>query len=269
MTVAAIQAPMVSLASTACNNEPLFSLFSGDSSEVSITISNSAASFDWSDFPVVYQYNEDMPVPSGGCTESPQLYYSSPQCSTTKKNICSKLSPMTTAPTMPWELERELDDTNSLSMSSDDETVATDSQVEDSSANRRADRESVIKFSPFVEIRSHAVVLGDHPCCNSLALELAWEHQEVQVLDFDLYESSRQSQRRKLRSLRLSYWERRMLLERSTGLSEHELLLQEQRAWGEQLDREAANRDKAPSMPCSSSILKKVSSTKTLSSMDI
>lgn len=265
MTVAAIQAPIMSLASTACGSEPLFSLFAGDCSEqLSISISHSAMSFDWSDFPVVHQYNEDMPVPSSKpCCDSAQVYYAS-QPQQFSSSPCSRASPMSTS---TWELDSEDgDDTVSFSVS-DDETV-DDAQVE----TPRADRQSVVRFSEVMEIRSYPVVLGDHPCCSGLALELGWEHQDLEVVDFDVYENSRQYQRRTLRELRFSYRERRNLLEQSTGLSEEELLLQERRAWADQLEREAAARDKAPSMPksCSQSspcILRKVSSTKTLSSM--
>lgn len=264
MTVATIQAPVMSLASTACNSDSLFSLLAGDSSQqVSIQMSASASSYDWSDFPIVYQGTEDMPVPSAvPGSESPQLFFSSPQS-------VSKPSPFAVVPTMHWEIEDDADDTISFSISSDDETVS-DTQEAEAPVNRRADRESVVKFSPFMEIRTHPVVLGDHPCCSrGLALELGWEHQEEEVVDFDLYESSRQCQRRRNSDLRLSYWQRRNLLEASTGLSEQELVLQEQRSWREQLDREAAFRDRAPSRPShscqQSSILKKVSSTNTLS----
>ena len=65
-----------------------------------------------------------------------------------------------------------------------------------------------VKFSSLT-IRSHAVVLGDHPCCSSgCPLELSWEHEGETELSIDEYETSR-PQRRSRNQMRTTWLERR------------------------------------------------------------
>lgn len=258
----------LSLASSAGSSEPLFSIPNGEGQQFSIVARELLGSgplsfeFDWSDFPVPTEYNEEMPVPAPAPVASTAVHYSSSPLRSCSRS-CS-------GPTMAWE-GRD-DDTSSFSISSDEDTIV---EAQSEGIRMKSSRKSVT-FSNVIEIISHNVVLGDHPCCSSLALSLGWEHQESEMLDFIIYESSRHYQRRHLRALRLSYWDRRRLLERSTGLSEQELLLQEQRAWRDQLDAEAATKDEAPLLPLKSccqeaatqqSVLKKAPSTNTLSSL--
>jgi len=279
MTVASFQDSTSPLASAGCSSEPLFSSPPpGEAHQLfAITTPTSSLSFDWSDFPVLSQYNEDMPVPPPAPASTSSQYYSSSRRESPRS--CSWVN----TPTMPWEVHD--DDTTSLSISSDEDTIV-ESRSQEFRVKRDPNKKSV-SFATVLEIRSHNVVLGAHPCCSSLALELGWEQEDAEVVDFDMYERSRCYQRRHLRALRLSYWDRRRLLEQSTGLSEEELLLQEQRAWREQLDDQeqrawreqlddqVAKRDRAPAIPqktCSheaaaqGSILK-VSSMNNLSSL--
>lgn len=273
MTTTTTQIPSLPLASSdgsssTSSSEPLFgSLSGGQDQEFSISMPAGSVSFDWSDFPVVHQYNGDMPAPPAPSSFSfPALQYSNTPL--TSRSGCSLLA-VRAKPA--WEAFD--DDTASLSVSSDEETVAASSQQEN--ASKRNTTRRVIKFSDVLEIRSHAVVLSSHPCSSGLALELSWEPYEVEVLDFEAYENSRQFQRRHMSHLRLTYWERKRLLEKSTGLSEQELVLIEQRSWREELfpshqnKESSSNKDKAPICPvkaaASAFVLKKVASAESLS----
>ena len=277
MTAATMQCPSLSIANTGCSSsEPLFASFSsGGLQEFSISMPVGSMSFDWSDFPVVYQYNEDMPAPPASSSATPAMHYS-----TTPLTSRVGCSPMAVPPTLPWEVND--DDATSFSVSSDEETVLSCPSEEESL--KRSSSGKSLKFSDVLEIRSHAVVLGDHPCSKGLALELSWEPTEVEVVNFEVFESNRQFQRRHMSQLRLTYWERKRLLEKSTGLSEQELIMQEQRAWREDCfpshrgSESLVNTDKAPTCPVKSCslevsatepayILKKFPSTQALSAL--
>jgi len=259
-------------------SSPLFSAVSSSTDAMFPILSvPQQVEFSWSDFPVVHQYNEDMPAPPTPSSTPVQYVSSVSPASVVDATGCSKWE------TVSDEDDTFDDDTTSFSISSDEETIGAFSSSEEKPKKDNDDgpRKSV-KFSDVLEIRSHAVVLGSHPCSSGLALELGWEAQELELVDFDLYESSRKFQRRHLHQLRLTYWERRRLLELATGLSEQELLLQEQRAWREQIwpsETQKTSRDKAPVVPrkscpqevtalessSTSASLKKVTSSKTLS----
>ena len=279
MTATAVQAAPLSFASAGCSSDLLFPAFSNAQQvEFSIAVPVSAPSFDWSDFPVVYQYNEDMPVPQSSSV--PLHYFPTTAPLSTSSSASSGCS---SVPTPSWDLNDDDDDTTSFSFSSDEEETASacdSTESNSSSKSKRNGSKKSVKFSEVLEIRSHPVVLGNHPCSSGLALELGWEIDDLEVVDFDLYESSRQFQRRHMGELRLSYWERRRLLEASTGLSEQELLLQEQRVWRDQQwpsESKNTSKDKAPALPqkscsCESHeigvpCLRKVTSSKTLATL--
>lgn len=269
-----------SLEGCCSSSEPLFPLVAGEQqAQFSFPLIQNAMSFDWSDFPVINQYNQEhVPV-----TKPIIPAHNNMETSSSSPSFCGE------KPTFSWVLDA--DDTvdteseSSFSLSSEEETdSAVETSLSSSSDNKTKHKKSV-SFSNVLEIRSHKVTLGEHPYCSSLALELSWEHEEPEVVDFDLYESSRRFQRRHLGELRLSYWDRRNLLEESTGLCESELLLQEQRAWRElrwpsEVNEnnsscgENTNEYRAPaSLPRHgsseeiTSIFRKVSSTKTLSAL--
>lgn len=263
------------MTAAALQSSPLFSSVSSSADAMfPILLVPQQVEFSWSDFPVVHQYNEDMPVPSSPSSAQVQYVSSSSPAPKGDATGCSKPS---STPIMPWETVSDDgfdDDTTNFSISSDEETISSSKKDDDDSSRKS------VKFSDVLEIRSHPVVLGSHPCSSGLALELDWEAQELELVDFDLYESSRKFQRRHMHQLRLTYWERRRLLELSTGLSEQELLLQEQRAWRDQIwpsESQKTSRDKAPVAPrkscaqeasvveLTSTTLRKVTSSKTLS----
>ena len=63
-----------------------------------------------------------------------------------------------------------------------------------------------------LKIRSHSVILGDHPCCSAgCPLELGWECQSETEVSVDEYETSR-APRRNSREMLTTWRERRELL---------------------------------------------------------
>lgn len=63
-----------------------------------------------------------------------------------------------------------------------------------------------------IKIRSHSIVIGDHPCCTmGFPLALGWDYTDAESLSLDKYEASR-SPRRTRRELRTTCEERRLLV---------------------------------------------------------
>jgi hypothetical protein len=72
-----------------------------------------------------------------------------------------------------------------------------------------------------IKIRSHNIVIGDHPCCTmGFPLSLGWEYTDADSLSLDKYEAKR-SPRRTRRELRTSCEERRLVV--SDDLSADEI----------------------------------------------
>jgi hypothetical protein len=63
-----------------------------------------------------------------------------------------------------------------------------------------------------IKIRSHSIVIGDHPCCTmGFPLALGWDFTDAESLSLDKYEASR-CPRRTRRELRTTCEERRLVL---------------------------------------------------------
>jgi hypothetical protein len=74
-----------------------------------------------------------------------------------------------------------------------------------------------------IEIREHALVLGDHPdCSNGPPVQLGWECQHTTFQHLDDYEFSRRPRRHK-GDLGLNYHKRKSILMNDQGLTEKEI----------------------------------------------
>ena len=88
-------------------------------------------------------------------------------------------------------------------------------------SNNRRQLNREVSFDS-VTIRKYPMELGDHPSVSVGApVSLAWEHDEEDTLDLDVYECERGFPR-KLRHLVLSYYRRQDIL-RNAGYSDHEI----------------------------------------------
>jgi hypothetical protein len=81
-----------------------------------------------------------------------------------------------------------------------------------------------------VRIREYSQTLGDNPCVSyGPPISLDWDYEEFESVGIDEYERSR-GQRRSLRQMILSYYQRRNLLAWQYGISKEELKLAKRRA---------------------------------------
>ena len=67
-----------------------------------------------------------------------------------------------------------------------------------------------VTFSTSLEVRTHSIVLGDHPCCQSLPVELGWDYADTEFVDVDSHELNKMYYGPVRRR---SYLERKNLLE--------------------------------------------------------
>mmetsp|Transcript_78324 Transcript_78324/g.108853 ORF Transcript_78324/g.108853 Transcript_78324/m.108853 type:complete len:238 (-) Transcript_78324:56-769(-) len=162
------------------------------------TPSSDSYSFDWSDFPVIQQedvYGGSFPTPS----PSASAMFSSSSRTTSFDSSCG---------------------VGSSTCSS----TASDSDTEMEEVNARTRK---VTFASKIQVRTHTIVLGDHPCCDSLPLELGWEYNDGEVsaaateAAATKYYTSRT--RRRSAARRRSYLERKELLQRVSGMTDDDI----------------------------------------------
>jgi hypothetical protein len=100
--------------------------------------------------------------------------------------------------------------------------VATDNAAADTTqapslSNKR------VTFADHVHIRRHSLVIGDHPCCSQLALELSWEHDEGEWEPLLEQRQDGSIGRRHTNTRRRSYLERKNLLKYIGGMTDEEI----------------------------------------------
>jgi len=166
-------------------------------------VSHAKETFDWSDYPVV--------------GEDTIMINSTPSQSYFKSTIYEeRLTPTSRSRSPPPS------PTSSRMFPFSDETSSKPFVQE---LEKRIDSKKVA-FSDILEIRTHEIVLGDHPCClGGMALQCDWSHTDLEIVDFEMHE--RVGSKRRNADLRLSYGERRHRLQEVTGLSGAQLLQQE------------------------------------------
>jgi hypothetical protein len=84
-----------------------------------------------------------------------------------------------------------------------------------------------VSFSSILEIRTHSLVLGDHPSClGGMALECGWNRcEDPEIVDLKTFENA--STKRRGSALRLCYSQRLERLQEATGLNGSQLLQME------------------------------------------
>lgn len=144
----------------------------------------SAMSYDWSDFPVVERDSISME------RYEPQKM-----------------------PTSQTQVPSE----DILSIASDSDLSSASSESTTSSSRRSSSsRGKSVTFDSHIHVRTHSIVLGEHPCCAQLALELGWEHDAGQLIDLEEQERIKRDsihRRRRGEARRLSYFERKAVFE--------------------------------------------------------
>ena len=226
----------------------------------SSSLAMSSKSFTWSDFPC-YSYDEDDLMAS-----STSSFISMP----TSSPSCAYASNTTTINNIRTEIDNDDDDNdNDISLSkltfslrdyiprtvppsptscrdflTMDDTVIDDipqsSSLPITTNPRRMPQQ--VSFAPLVRVRTHTIVLGDHPLCSGgMALQLGWESSPTQYMPLNtgirslddgthswtMMRSTHPKSKRTLSQLRLNYPQRRQRLMELTGYTSAQLLHQE------------------------------------------
>lgn len=180
----------------------LSTLLSSNKDDVVITAASPMTSFDWSDFPLVHQFNPDDDVVDFGtsCSDSScsfELHHNN------KKTVLADTDGFYTSFT-PFL---------SSSHSSLWSTASSDSSSCTSSS-----RERLVSFAPAVEVREYDLTIGANLSCDQLPLSLGWNYSEATYKDYSCPSSQRRGNQ-----LKLTLQERRNLLKQVGGFTEEEL----------------------------------------------
>lgn len=157
-------------------------------------------SFDWSDFPVF----EDHYVPPSPSASTPSQQQQQQQESTISwPTIVAPPAAASATTTYQYNFfddskkqhdvdhqhhhlfEVSLSDSDLSSQEEDTESRSATSATSGTKRRRRQRNSSVVSFSDQIHVRTHSIVLGDHPCCPNLPLELGWEYEDSTVPDDD------------------------------------------------------------------------------------
>ena len=93
----------------------------------------------------------------------------------------------------------------------------------ESNSNKSSQKRSVSFDS--VKIRSYQQTMGDNPAVSyGPPISLDWDFEEHDCVDLDAYESARGLNRRGMRQMALSYYQRKSFLAREYGFTEEDLL---------------------------------------------
>ncbi|CAJ1946722.1 unnamed protein product [Cylindrotheca closterium] len=106
-------------------------------------------------------------------------------------------------------LDTYMEDSSSTS-SQDTDMSLSSTEIRSSASSSASLNQKSVKFSPFLEVRTHSITLGDHPCCTILPVGLDWDYAETENVSLELHEMKK-AYRGKAR--KLSYIERKQLLQ--------------------------------------------------------
>jgi hypothetical protein len=111
-----------------------------------------------------------------------------------------------------------------LSVSSSEASLCDEEEKQPPAPTKRKGHKKSVSFNRFLEIREHALIIGDHPLCkDALPLSLAWEHGETEMMDLNQFEEVRSGYRRSGNQMKLTYYERKNMLRRIAGMSEADM----------------------------------------------
>jgi len=208
-----------SLVASSGTEDPLASILQSPSPSIVISCSQQAASissFDWTDFPVIVEedpFRNLPPIPCHLQADSNAELQSSCCCSS----------------------EQELRPPSPKSVTASLYTAPAAAKIKPATAQEPIQQPCLQKkrlmkhvtFANIIRVRTHNVILGDHPCCrDGMALvssdwTLRVDAKGDELIDLDLFETA--SLKRKPSELRLTYSERRARLQATTGLTASEL----------------------------------------------
>jgi len=130
-----------------------------------------------------------------------------------------------------YDKSEETNTFNVFHLSSFEDTGKVDCSCQTSITHQQKSKQRKSVSFSILEIREHALIIGDHPYCTTgLPLSLDWGHsRQTHVLNIDEYEG-RRAHRRSGINLKTTYLERKNLLKRVAGLREIDIKRSIQRA---------------------------------------
>ena len=200
----------------------LATLFSQPPSAVTITQPSPMTSFDWSDFPLVHQFNPDDDTDICGTNFGDSSLVFEPAAATSSFKPLYNNESFSSCPSLTTSSSSSL--SSSFSSMSSDVTSDVTSDTHDDEVSLSPCRRRHVSFAPRVEVREYEIVLGDHPSCNGLALSLGWNYSTTTTQYQDYCCAN--SPRRRSSQLRLTYYERKRRLVTVGGYKEEDLLMQ-------------------------------------------
>ncbi|KAL3941143.1 MAG: hypothetical protein SGBAC_004456 [Bacillariaceae sp.] len=105
--------------------------------------------------------------------------------------------------------DRHMEDSSSTA-SLDTYMSLTSSELRSSTSSETSLNQRRVKFSPVLEVRTHAITLGDHPCCTVLPVELDWGYADTEHVNLELHEMKKAYHGK---ARKRSYVERKQLLQ--------------------------------------------------------
>jgi len=137
------------------------------------------------------------------------------------------------SPTISWSSSSLAKDDNDCQKTIGTASTSTSISMNDSNRSSFSTKRTIpiyykkeVSFHENIEIRQYAIEIGEHYSYNRnnlLPITLSWEHTDGTLMNLDTYEVKRQGLRRKGSSMKLSYAERRDMLQQIGGISEQEL----------------------------------------------
>lgn len=173
--------------------------------------------FDWSDIPIVREHDSYCSPPGSPTSVQhvntyPSLTYEPSHFQTEPTKLASQTS---------YQSRVTIRRNKQFASSSTDSSPTT-KRPTSSKSNQK-----IVKFSDILEIRTHSLVLGDHPSCmGGMALECGWNRcEDSEIVNLDIFENA--STKRQSSALRLDYSQRLERLQEATGLTGSQLLQME------------------------------------------
>ena len=203
--------------------EPSFSIFEMQEGNMIIVDRPSSASavsnngqfvFDWSDFPLLGSQQDEVMSESSIAISPLAMVVDDSGCSSS--SVCDENK----------QLPRLAQSVTSSFNSSSSSSIDTTDKQDEMKYNKKRHTKKVSWDSNF-DVRTYSLIVGDHPCCrDALPIQLGWEYidEEKSQFSVDEYDTSRiHRKRQNYQPKRLSYMERKYLLQSVSGWNEQEL----------------------------------------------
>jgi hypothetical protein len=170
--------------------------------------------FGWSDFPC--QGDDLLPSSASRIEES-----------TSSSSLLSDYIPRTpplSLPRLKQPIAPPPSPTSCCTIEEEKKIFPSTCKVEMPLSTSERPQERRVRFAPLTRVRTHTLVLGDHPLCSGgMALQLGWESSGTQYVPL----RSQQYPKRNLNAFRLTYQQRRDRLQQLTGRTGSQLLHEE------------------------------------------